>query len=220
MKKSFLLILLVLNFVPLFAQYEATPPSESPEIRTLFGKPTIGKVGFYVGPEFAYTQFDSKSVYLVGLSGGAIINHNFSIGLSGFGIVNSGNLNYPNIQDSVSANLYGGYGGLKLEYRLWPSSPINVSFPLLIGSGLLAYSTYNWDTIDDPDYEYNGDSVIDSDMFFVIEPGVMVGMNVLKFMRVDIGLSYRHTAGLHLVNTNDHLMNNFSSNVALRFGLF
>jgi len=115
------------------------------EIKTLFhkGKPHPKPVfGYFIGPEVAYTQFTGgKNVFLLGLSLGATFNHWISIGLSGYGIINSGNIEYDNLvyddvdHDWQDANLYGGYGGILLEFRVLPKSPVHVSFPILIGGG-------------------------------------------------------------------------------------
>lgn len=192
------------------------------EIRTLFkGLDKSVKVGFYGSPDFSWTQFDNRNVYMMGLSGGVILNHTFSIGLAGKGIVNSHDLWYNNIQDSVGAYLYGGYGGLKLEYKLFPESPVHLSFPLLIGAGGLVYSNFTYQDFEENDEDFeHSDYNIDSDGFFVIEPGVMLEINLIKFMRLNAGVSYRYASQINLMNTSNGLLNNFNVNVALVFGKF
>ena len=190
------------------------------EIRTLF-HPSDNpvKMGFFIGPECSYTQFDGRDVFLGGLSLGAIVNHWFAIGLGGYGILNSGNLWYSNIYnaDTVGAYLYGGYGGLKLEFRLWPEAPVHITFPLLIGGGGLVYNNWVYNT---PYHESYDGTTLDSDGFFVIEPGIMVEANIVKFMRIGVGGTYRYAAGLNLMNTSKNLVNTFNLNLSLRFGKF
>jgi len=67
---------------------------------------------------------------------------------------------------------------------------------------------------EDSDFAYAWDS------FFVIEPGIVVGVNLLKFMRLDTGISFRFTTGLDLPKTNSILMNSFNVNISLKFGRF
>jgi hypothetical protein len=186
-------------------------------VKTIFSNP--GRLGWWVGPEFAYSQFDDKHVYFGGLSGGIIVGHSFSIGLAGMGIVNSPDLAYDGIHPTERVYLYGGYGGLKLEYRLFPKSIVNVAVPLLIGGGGAVYSTWggnHWygGPNDNEDYEYAWDS------YFVVEPGLTVGVNILHFMRLDIGGSYRYIPDLELPGTPDDLMTGFSGTIGLRFGRF
>jgi hypothetical protein len=153
------------------------------------------------------------------MSGGIIINHSFSVGLAGYGIITSQSLKFSGIKDTTDLYLYGGYGGLKLEYRINPLKLINVAFPLLIGGGGVSYTT--WGPQDISSYNSNYDySSYAWDSFFVIEPGVLVGINLLKFMRLDAGISYRYAAGLKLPETSSTFFNGFNANISLKFGRF
>jgi hypothetical protein len=201
MKKLLIAIGCLLNGVFAMAQNQ-----------TLFNNPQ--PVGWYVAPEFGYTKFDDKDVFLSGISGGVIFNHSFSLGMSGYGIVNSYNLQYSDIAPPDDLYLYGGYGGLKMEYILNPSKVVHVSFPLLIGGGALSYNRHN-----DMDYNYMEESYA-SDGFFVVEPGVMVGVNLIKFMRLDAGVTYRFAPNIDLPNTSSVLLNGFNAIASLKFGKF
>jgi hypothetical protein len=63
-------------------------------------------------------------------------------------------------------------------------------------------------------------SVINNDAFFVIEPSVRAEINILRFMRLNAGVSYRYTDNLQLVNTSTDMINNFTAMVGLKFGKF
>ena len=52
----------------------------------------MAKIRRFVGIDPGFTQFNKRDVWLGGLSTGMIINHNFTIGLSGRGWTNSGDL--------------------------------------------------------------------------------------------------------------------------------
>jgi len=192
--------------------------NQSDEIKTLFNN--TGGIGWWVSPDFEWTQFDGADVFLGGMSGGIIIDHSFSIGLAGYGIMNSQNLRYSGINDTADVYLYGGYGGLKLEFRLNPLKMFHVAFPLLIGGGGAAYSTWGhnewYNNMDPEDYDYT----YAWDSYFVIEPGVMLGINLLRFMRLDAGVSYRYAQGLQLPRTSSSLLNGFGANISLKFGKF
>ncbi|MEO8210019.1 MAG: hypothetical protein ABI840_05630, partial [bacterium] len=128
-------------------------------------------------------------------------------------------LKYSGINDFTDVYLYGGYGGLKMEYRIMPLNVVNVAFPLLIGGGGAAYST--WGSEDWQSYNYNNHhEAYVWDSYFVIEPGVAIGLNLLKFMRFDTGVSYRFTSNINLPRTNNGLMNNMNLNMSLKFGRF
>lgn len=217
--KIFLLLLAFAPSLTLLAQDDQTQPKTpgtQDEIKTIFRKSDHQvRVGYFIGPEASYTQFKGRDVFIGGLSGGIILNHFFSVGLAGYGILNSQNLWYDNIQDMYGAYLYGGYGGVEFEFRILPSYPVHVNFPILIGGGGLVYNT--WTYRHNSSYDNN---TLDWDSFFVVEPGVMVELNLLKFMRLDAGVSYRYTPDLDLMNTSADLINNFSVNLALKFGKF
>jgi hypothetical protein len=219
MKKSIIAFCCVLSYVTSQAQTESktdTSHLQADQIQTLFSNP--GRLGWWISPDFAWTQISDKDAFLCGLSGGIIIKNSFSIGLAGYGIVNSQNLKYSGINDTADVYLYGGYGGLKLEYRINPLKMINVAFPLLIGGGGAAYSTWTNDNWHHGNENYNDAYTWDS--YFVVEPGVVVGLNLLKFMRFDIGASYRYAPGVQLPRTDSNLMNGFNVNLALQFGRF
>jgi len=221
MKKLFFLLLMVaIQVVPVAAQTDTIAPSpvkDDGEIKTLFKKSDHKtKIGFYVGPDAAFTQFKDKNVFLLGMSMGMVIDHFFSVGLAGYGIINSRNLWYNDIDSARGAYLYGGYGGVKFEFRILPSSPVHVNFPILIGGGGLVYNTWSYRN---HDYNYEGET-LDWDAFFVVEPGVMVELNVVKFMRLGLGISYRYVPDLNLKNTSSGLINNFNANLGLKFGKF
>jgi hypothetical protein len=224
MKNVLLTMFLVLSQIVVFSQDEVSdksPERDNGEIKTLFRKPAHPvTVGYYFGTEGTYTQFDGRNVFLGGLSMGVIVDHFFSVGLAGYGILNSGNLWYDNITpiDSMGAYLYGGYGGVKFEFRIQPMSPIHLNFPILIGGGGLVYNT--WTYHNHQDYYYNDGLTLDWDAFFVVEPGVMVEVNLVRFMRLGAGISYRYAPDLDLMNTKSNLINNFNANFSLKFGKF
>jgi hypothetical protein len=208
MKRNIILsIWAVVISLTIQAQNETNQPqsvNDTNQFQTIFNQ--TSPVGWWIAPEFSYTMIDEKSVGLAGISGGIIINHNFSIGLAGIGIMTNNNLKFSGIVDTADVYLYGGYGGLILEYRINPLNPVNIAFPLVIGGGGAAFSTWGPDTWNnsnnDPDDEiYNWDS------YFIIEPGVMIGINLLKFMRLDVGVSYRFIQGLNLPETGTDMMN-------------
>lgn len=221
MKNYIFTLLAAFTFSIVHAQTETktTSASSEPEkMQTLFSN--TGKLGWWISPDFGWTQIENKDAFLFGLSSGIIVKHSFSFGFAGCGIVNTHNLNYQGINDTADVYLYGGYGGFKMEYRINPLKMINVAFPFLIGGGGVSYST--WDPYDwhnsqnsyEDAYSYAWDS------YFVIEPGVVIGINMTKFMRLDIGASYRYAPGVQLPRTSDNFLNGFNFISSLKFGSF
>ncbi|MEI7501403.1 MAG: hypothetical protein WCK84_13270 [Bacteroidota bacterium] len=206
--------------VSVFAQTEPQKTSSDDEMKTLFGKGAPLKLGWFVGIDPGYTQFDGRSVWMGGISAGLILNRNFALGLTGRAWVNRNGMFYPNVTDTAGAYLDGGYGGLLVEYTLFPKSMVHVTFPVIIGGGWATYVTaleY---------YEWKGGEMdlchktIGSDAFFVVEPGIRVEINLQKFMRLNAGVSYRYVGDLQLINTPSTMMNNFTATIGLKFGKF
>lgn len=218
MKRIALLLASLIIAIVVNAQQENQEKTD--EMNTVFGKGKKVKIGWFVGIDPGYTQFDKRDVWLGGLSAGMIIDHNFTIGLTGRGWVNRDEMLYTDVTDTAGVYLEGGYGGLLLEYTLFPKSLVHVTFPVMIGAGGATYVTEKeyreWDGDEWDDHHKS----LDSDAFFVVEPGVRAEINLLKFMRLNAGISYRYVGDLQLINTSKDLMNNFTATVGLKFGKF
>lgn len=213
-------ILALAATVSIFAQTGQEKTSSEFEMKTVFGHGAPKKLGWFVGIDPGYTQFDGRDVWMGGITAGIIIDHNLSVGLLGRAWVNRNGLFYPEVTDTAGAYLDGGYGGILLEYTLFPKSMFHVTFPVVIGGGWATYTT------EKEYYEWRGNEkdlchrTIDSDAFFVVEPGIRAEINLQKFMRLSAGVSYRYVGGLQLVNTPSTLMNNFTATIGLKFGKF
>jgi hypothetical protein len=223
MKK--LIALLLLSGIGLVAFAQTTETTEkagkSDEMNSLFRKDGKVKLGWFVGIDPGYTQFDKKDAWLGGLSAGVILDHNLTIGLTGRAWGKSDQLYFSNVTDTAGAYLEGGYGGLLIEYTLFPKAVVHVTFPVMIGAGGVNYTSgkeyYHYDGDGDWDYDH---FTYDSQAFFVIEPGVRAEMNVFKIMRLNAGVSYRYAPNFRLMNTDKDLLNGLTGTIGLKFGKF
>lgn len=213
-------ITLAILFITLSANAQENSTGNNEKATTLFGQNKEVKLGWFVGLDNGYTQFDKRDVYMSGLNAGLIINHNYTIGFSASGWTNRNTMYYSNIADTTGAYLEGGFGRFLFEYTMNPQSLIHLTFPLMIGAGGASYVTDNdYDNWENEDWnKYH--NTIETDLFFSIEPGVRAELNVFKFMRLNAGVSYRYVSGLELKNTSADMMNNFSATVGLKFGKF
>jgi len=233
MKKSLILILGMLMTFPVFSQVDNQEDKSSkndPEIKTLFGnRSDKGKIplGYFIEMNAGYTKFGSENVFLPGINMGMILNHNWTVGLSGSFIGNPGNLYFEDIYhpESVSAmygaNLFGGYGGGLIEYTAFPKSVVHFSVPVMIGGGYFAYlddyyfgNDFNYDY---HNWDYN---TIDWTVCFVVEPGLKLEFNIVKMLRIGLSASYRYSPNFELVNTSADLINQFTGRFSIRFGRF
>lgn len=203
MKKTLLTSLIMLIGISLFSQ------NNDDEIKTIFNNGRTSH-GAYGALSINYSQIDGKDAFLVGARGAWLINHSIGIGLAGYGFINDIDT-YDSFNNSDSdLDLVGGYGGLLIEPILFPKSPIHISLPIVIGAGGITYTdNFRWDH---HNYE--------TDAFFVIEPGIEIEFNVIRFMRIAAGAYYRHTSDIELEGTDKDVLNGFSTGITLKFGKF
>ncbi len=231
MKKWIIFLISWLFYLTALGQ--ATQPSGAAvgtkEVNTVFGNgresnPVL--VGYFIELNGGYSHFGHENVFLPGISMGLIFNHHWTVGLTGDFIGNPKGLHFHHLyHDSASAtwrgaNLYGGYGGLLLEYTLFPKSRIHLSFPLVLGGGYLYFSQqqhHNGTTHTYHDWRQN---FISRDHFFLMEPGIKAECNAVKFLRIGIMISYRYSPDLDLNFAPAGLINQFTARLNLRFGKF
>ena len=212
MKRVTVLTILFCLVITISAQDENSINSpRTDEIQTIFGNNF--EHGGYGAIMFNYSTINDASAFLVGARGGWTINHVFTIGLAGYGFVN--NVYIDNVIEGQGFDLAGGYGGLLLEATIFPRSPVHISFPVLIGAGGIALIDERYYASYDP-YWYT----VDSDAYFVIEPGVELEMNMVKFMRLGLAVTYRYTGDVNLINTNSDILNGFNFGLTFKFGKF
>ena len=197
---------------------ESVPDKKKAKIdnppKTLF---EIRKSNFsgYGGINTSYSKIGDANSCLVGGRGGVIINDKVVLGFSGMGLV------YPTEREKITGDDYNGvfdktsfgYGGLLAEYYFNPKDLIVFSAGTTIGGGgLLFYDDSEDDDDDDDDYDY--------DNFFVLEPELHVFVNVTRFCRVGIGVSYRFTEGIDTGELKDKDFRGPSASAMVQFGWF
>lgn len=213
MKKYAILILSLIFVTTIIAQDNESDN----EYKTIFGDGDKATHGGYGGLSFNYSQIDGKDALLVGARGAWIINHGIAIGIAGYGFAND--MDYEkNINGYVdNYSLAGGYGGLLIEPIIGAKWPVHVSIPILIGAGGAALiQNYYYKPNYDDNYYYSNEA----DAFFVLETGIEVELNMVKFMRLALGGYYRYTSDLHLADTDSKVLDGFSVGLTMKFGKF
>ena len=205
--KKYLTLILVIFILPL-----AHAQEENNEFKTLFGDKHITHGG-YGSVGINYSQIDGKDAIVMSGRGAWVIGHGFALGFAGSGFLND--YHYSEALSS-NVNLAGGYGGLLLEPILFPKFPVHISVPIVAGVGGVAttssYNPYGWE-----DTEY---FVEEASSFLVIEPGVELEINIVRFFRIAIGGYYRLTSDIRLNNTPTDVLEGFSGGITLKFGKF
>jgi hypothetical protein len=205
------LILLILS-IPAFSQ-EGEGREERGDISTLFGRSSVSNGG-YGSFGAGYSLIDDRDAIVMSGRAAWIVNHTIALGFAGSAFLND--FRYDPVYDE-DVNLNGGYGGLLVEPILFPRAPVHLSFPIIGAVGGVAYtrtsrSFNSWD--------YHSSWVEDTETFFLVEPGVEIEMNIVRFFRLALGVSYRFTTDLQLLDTSPDALEGFTAGVTFKFGKF
>jgi hypothetical protein len=214
------LLLFVLAIFSIYSFGQETEGQQSPEIKTLF-KSEKG-AGGYGGITARYTEIDKNTGIVLGARGCFVAGHSLAVGLAGNALIGEKVFNERLNQDCYYS---GGYGGLLIEPIILPKYPIHISVPIVMGMGEIGYKAKNtdddWGIFDE---KWNGE---DSKSFFIVEPGIELEINVLKFFRIAMGGYYRITNDINLKydGGNDPIakpgfLRGWSAGVTLKLGKF
>jgi hypothetical protein len=177
-------------------------PRERPVETLIQGRPVIGLFG---GPVLKYSYLDERFAFIVGGRGAISFYDIFAIGGGGYGLVNE--IRVPNSQSPYEQYLSFGYGGVILEFLIASHKVVHLSMHTLIGGGGLYYHDYYWRT--------SGD-----DVFFVLEPGLDLELNVSRYFRIGMGGTYRFVNGVSVPEFTNQDMSGFCAALTFKFGRF
>lgn len=193
-------------------------PDDGYQMKTLLGNKKKLAHGGYMGFSVLGSEINDESALLVGGRLAWVMDHKLAIGFAGYGLTNSITVNTVNSSSDISE--FGmGYGGLLIEPIIGSRQPIHVSFPVIIGAGGAGFFD-NGVRYYDPDNQVWESSRNDGDAFFVVEPGIDVELNVVKYFRFAVGASYRYVDQLSLDGLEAEDLSGFSAGITLKLGFF
>ncbi|MEM1408111.1 MAG: hypothetical protein AAGG59_15120 [Bacteroidota bacterium] len=180
-------------------------------IKTLSGR------GYHSGGfgaiSFRASEFQDETIVMAGFRGGWIVNRTLALGFEGHGIIPTAE--FDEVLPGRNAILLGGYGGMFLEPILFSNEVVHVTFPIAGGAGWLGYHD-DWENDNDSDF----DEIIDDDVFWYLEPGIGMEINVARHFRVAIGVTKRFTQDLELEFSREQDFENINYFLTLKFGRF
>lgn len=180
----------------------------SAQEQTIFGTSEISHGGFGA-PVVKFSSIRDQFAVLVGGRGGWIINHTLVLGGGGYGLANEVTGTKSYLGEEMLINF--GYGGFEMEYIINSDKVLHATVYLLIGAGGVSHRS---------SYYYDDAWFGDSDEFFVCEPAVNAELNILSFMRINLGLGYRYINGIKDENLTDADFSGLSGNLTFKFGSF
>ena len=177
-----------------FIMFMAVPFALSAGAKTLV--PENFESGGYGGPVFKFTTVDGQFGFLMGGGGAWLINHRISIGGMGFGLATD----LTTGGRALDMSYFGFDGG----YVFFPDSVVHFT----------AHATIGWGEVSlrDP---WEGDK------FFVVEPNVDAEVNVLPWVRVCAGVSYRFATSVNgVTGINNRDLSGLAGTIFVKFGWF
>ncbi len=171
--------------------------------------PEITSSGYYAAPTVRWTQINAERTVLAGGRAGWIMNHMYSIGLTGcMSVIDVDATDYAENFYSRTLNTHFWYGGLDLEYIDKPENPFHYTMGVVAGFGNVTYA--------DPD-----DSSFDkSDAVLVLEPKAQAIYNLTSWCRIGLGISYRYITAMDFVGMTNYDLGGMSLTGTVAFGLF
>ncbi len=172
--------------------------------------------GVYLGFNVHYGRADTrgaKGLALANFKLAYVANQQIEVGFGGTVFFNERDNDRPDLFNGNKIGLVGAYGGMHLEPILFGKRFISVSFPVLVGGGVVGFLGNNF--VDD----YEGDEN-DFDDFFVVEPGINILYNFSRFTQFETGIRYRFTSEYDLSPYDKGNLNGFSIGAGLKIGIF
>lgn len=179
-------------------------------------------IGLYVSPEFSYGQLRGDMTGFGGASAMVVLNKKWAVGVTGQMSLAENFVPKAVAPLAVQSMIMGG----KIEFTPRPDALIHVSFPLMIGGGEASADSVRADG--GHDWHDNNDSLRtekgrhNGNGFLVVQPGIHLEMNLLRYAKIYVGANYRlsfltdNQTALLPANT----LQGFSINAGLKLGLF
>ena len=178
------------------------------EIKTLAKN---GHNGGFFGLTFKSTKFNQEPIITVGARAGWIMGRAVGIGFEVHGIVPTAK--FDQIVPPEKVLLLGGYGGMFIEPIVFSNQVVHLTFPVAGGAGWLGYH-HDWEQ------DYSTYELVEDDIFWYVEPGIALEVNVSKNFRMAFGASHRFTQELELSNTPEGAFDNRNYFITMKFGRF
>ncbi|MEM9328048.1 MAG: hypothetical protein AAGA85_20445 [Bacteroidota bacterium] len=182
-------------------------------VKTLAG--TMNHSGGFGALSFKSSRFNREALVMAGVRGGWIVNRTLAIGAEGYGIIPTAKID--GIVTDAQVLALGGYGGMFLELIFFSNEVVHVTFPVGGGAGWIGYDVVN---DGNSSVRPEEDGLVDEDVFWYIEPGGNVELNVARNFRLAIGASKRFTQDLEILNTNSDALDRWNFFVTLKIGSF
>lgn len=199
MKKLFLSLSTVFVLTCTWAQSTDTK-------ETLFNGINLSQTGFMIASTLSTANWDGASVGIWTNRAGVVFADKFSIG--GF-YSTSINDFVPDSETTTGTYMDFRWAGGFLEYTLKAGKKAHLSFPLLIGAAELEL-----------DQESGSMNQFGEANFLMVEPAVLLELNLLTNLRFHIGGGYRIVGDFSYRNLGPADLSGFTAQAGIKLGIF
>lgn len=163
------------------------------------------------------TEFYDETAMLLGGELVFTLSHALNIGIAGYGMPSR--IDYRDTDNLYLNPLYVemGYGGLFIEPVFFDQEVVHLTVPVLIGAGWAGLTDARF--FDQPNYNYPL-RITDESAFFVFEPGINMEVNLVRYVKLTLGGSYRMINGSSIEGLSDNDMSGFTFGGGIRIGWF
>lgn len=150
------------------------------------------------------SKVKGQTTVMTGGRGSATFNNRYTFGGAGWGMLHGVDV------ESTETGMYNffkfGYGGLEFGYIFYPGEKFRLGSNLLLAYGVGFNETVPKSS--------GGDFIL----FPVVEPSVYIQVPLGKYLKLDVGVTYRYATGTDFSYINNHDLNGFSIYIALLTG--
>jgi len=138
---------------------------------------------------------------------GWVMGRRLAIGVEAQGLVPS--IKMDGIQENNRVRPLMGYGGFFLEPIVGSNKAVHLTFPVGVGAGWMGYLD-DWNDVNSPDLVHDA-------IFWYVEPGANVEVNLTRALRLALGASYRFTDQVDIPQAD---LEGVQFNAGLKIGFF
>ena len=185
MKFFFSFILLSVSIIP--AQAQSYPGDVEPDRNS----GDIPDASSFISLDYKISHINDLQADQTGLTVGAILRRKLSIGISYFSLL--GQRNRVSVDGINNSPLSMSYGGLNIDYSVFPLEWIKVGAGGVLSLGRLSTGNSNYPGIT---------TYSTSDWFGQFEPKAFVGVNVISTLWINLTYWYMLPFGVDYYNVN------------------
>ena len=178
----------------------------------------------FISSDSKLTSLNGSNAKFLGGAFGIVIKQRTRMGLGGYSLRGKNMFEYQNPSgENIGYQLKNelNYFGPFFEFVLLPDAPVQITIPVQLGGGKATIKQeVQLNQLSFPgsgDIERTYWATVEKSNLSVIEPGVNIEFEILSWMNLDIGASYRFVLGSEL-NTIPNSARKFSG-ATFQFGL-